>query len=73
MDRITSPDCTCDGLAPWCAVCLVGVAFLMRHEHWDSLSPAMLRRRIPKLRGREAAILVEATKRIARRNGRSVM
>ncbi|KKN46050.1 hypothetical protein LCGC14_0676690 [marine sediment metagenome] len=66
----TTPDCICDGKAPWCSVCLVSVAFRMRNEHPDTLSVSMLKRRIPRLTGREAAILLEATQRLpARRNG----
>ncbi len=42
----------------------------MRREHPETLSVQMLRRRIPRLKGREAAILVEMTKVLVGRNGR---
>lgn len=58
------PDCICDGVGPWCPVCLVAIAMYLRYEHPDTLSVGMLRRRIPGLRGREAAILLEASKRM---------
>lgn len=58
-------DCTCDGIPPLCAPCLVTLAFVLRRDHPDSLSVSMLKRRIPRLGGREAAILLEASKRIA--------
>ena len=57
-------DCTCDGKAPWCPVCLVSAASALRREHPDTLSIGMLRRRIPRLSGREAAVLLEATTRL---------
>ena len=57
-------DCTCDGLAPYCPPCLVTIAFSLRRDHPDSLSVSMLKRRIPRLGGREAAILLEASRRI---------
>ena len=57
-------DCTCDGVAPLCPPCVVTIAVVMRRDHPDSLSVSMLKRRIPRLGGREAAILLEATKRM---------
>jgi len=58
------PDCICDGKVPFCAVCLVAIACVLRVQHPDSLSIGLLKRRIPRLSGREAAILVEATRRL---------
>ena len=64
-ERVRNPDCICDGRAPWCASCVVAVAFQMRIEHRDTLSPSMLKRRMGRsITGREAALLVEATKGI---------
>ena len=65
-----SPDCWCDGEAPWCPPCLVGVAVALRIAHPDSLSVGMLRRRIPRISGREAMLLVVATKWIVRNGHR---
>lgn len=63
---IRNPDCICDGRTPWCAPCVVSLAFQMRVLHWDTLTTAMLKRRLGRsINGREAAILVEASKRIA--------
>lgn len=62
-DRPTSINCTCDGVAPWCAVCAVQMAMRLRYEHGDTVSIGMLKRRIPLITGREAAILLEASKR----------
>lgn len=68
---VSSPECTCDGTAPWCPPCLVGAAIQMWLEHLNTLSVPMLKRRIPKLRGREAALLLEFTKHLpTRRNGK---
>ena len=70
---ISLPDCFCDGVAPWCPVCVVATAVRMRHDHPHSLSISMLRRRIPGITGREAAFLIEATRNlVTRRNGRYV-
>ncbi len=55
-------DCICDGRSPACAVCLAAYAIVMRRNHPTTLSVAMLRRRAPELTGREAALLLEATK-----------
>lgn len=57
-------DCTCDGKWPWCPDCLMSLAIHMRREHPDTLSVGMLKRRIPKISGREAALLIAATKYI---------
>lgn len=64
MNQIRPVSCICDGIAPLCAVCLVHMACVMRREHPDTLSVSMLRRRIPLISGREAALLLEATRRI---------
>lgn len=60
--RIYPLDCTCDGRWPYCPVCLIGLAIRLRIAHPNSLSIAILKRRIPRISGREAAILLEATK-----------
>jgi hypothetical protein len=57
-------DCTCDGQAPWCAVCKVSAAVYLAYQHPDSLSVSMLKRRIPLLSGETAAVLLEFTKRM---------
>lgn len=57
-------ECTCDGIAPFCPPCVVTLAVHLRRAHPDSLSVSMLKRRIPRLGGREAAILLEATRRL---------
>jgi len=64
VSRFHPPDCTCDGKAPWCPVCLLKAATLLRIAHPEAVSIAMLRRHIPRLSGREASILLEATRRI---------
>lgn len=58
-------DCTCDGVAPFCPPCLISLAIALRRAHPDTLSIAMLKRRIARLGGREAAILLEATRRVS--------
>lgn len=55
-------DCVCDGHFPLCAVCLVRQACALRLEHPVSLSVAMLKRHVGAITGREAAILLEASK-----------
>ncbi len=61
-------DCICaKGQQPLCPACTVAIAVQMRYEHLETLSPSMLQRRLPKLEGYVAAILVEATKRMASR------
>jgi hypothetical protein len=64
MNEIRPIECVCDGIPPLCPVCLVRMAVVMRRQHPDTLSVSMLRRRIPRLSGREAAILAEATRRL---------
>jgi len=44
----------------------MGMALTMRLNHPDTLSISMMKRRIPRITGREAALLIEATKYIAR-------
>lgn len=70
MHQILPPDCTCDGKTPWCPVCLVRAAITMRSHHPGTLSISMLKRRVPRITGREAALLLEATKYIPSRDGR---
>ncbi len=61
-------DCICaKGQKPYCPVCVVAIAVALRYEHPDSLSPSMIRRRVPGLDGYVAAVLVEFTKRIGTR------
>lgn len=55
-------DCYCDGKYPLCAVCLIKTACALRLQHPQTLSIAMLKRRIGDVTGREAAILLEASK-----------
>jgi len=55
-------DCVCDGLFPLCAVCLVRSACALRLAHPQTLSVAILKRRVGDITGREAAILLEASK-----------
>lgn len=57
-------DCTCDGVAPFCPPCLLSLAVALRRAHPDTLSIAMLKRRIPRLGGREASLLLEFTRRL---------
>ena len=56
------PNCICDRRLPLCAVCMVAIAAMLRREHPLTVSVAMLKRRIPGLLGREASLLLEATK-----------
>lgn len=66
-------DCVCDGIGSLCAPCKVTLAFRLRRDHPDTLSVSILKRRIRGLHGREAALLLEATKRMSfGRNGRYV-
>ena len=55
-------DCYCGPDGGWCPICVVAAAMTMRHEHPETLSVSMLKRRIPGITGREAVYLVEATK-----------
>ncbi len=57
-----SPDCICDGVPPWCASCVVRLAMGLRFEHGETVSVSMLKRRIPLLTGRQASLVLEATK-----------
>ena len=57
-------DCSCGGVPSLCPVCLVSLAVYMRREHPDSLSVGMLKRRLPGISGREAALLLEVSRRI---------
>ncbi len=57
-----SLDCYCGPNDGWCPICVVAVATRMRHDHPETLSVSMLKRRIPGITGREAIYLVEATK-----------
>lgn len=67
------PSCICDGVGSLCAPCKVALAFRLRLDHPDTLSVGILKRRIRGLHGREAALLLEATKRMDfGRNGRYV-
>ncbi|MBF8255120.1 MAG: hypothetical protein HW375_27 [Anaerolineales bacterium] len=60
-----SLDCLCDGTRSYCPDCLISFAVLMRREHPDSLSVGMLKRHLQGISGREAALLLEVTRRIA--------
>ena len=57
-----SPDCICDGVAPWCSPCVIAVAMWLHREHGETVSISMLKRRIPLLTGRQASLVMEATK-----------
>lgn len=59
-------DCTCDGRYPYCAPCVLAHAITMRIAHPATLSVGMLKRRLPQLTGREAAIVLEASKMYGR-------
>ena len=45
---------------------MVATATMLRHDHPDSLSIALLKRRIPGITGHEAALLVEMSKALLR-------
>ena len=47
---------------------MVAVVMTMRRDHPDSLSVSMLKRRIPRLTGHEAALLVEASRLVLTRS-----
>jgi len=47
---------------------MVAVVMTMRRDHPDSLSVSMLKRRIPRITGHEAALLVEASRHILKRS-----
>ena len=60
-----SLDCFCaDGGVPPCPPCIVAVAAMLYHDHPDSLSVALLKRRIRGITGHEAALMLEFTKRL---------
>lgn len=58
-----SPDCFCDGApgSAWCPPCIAAAAVALRHQHPNTLSVSMLKRRIPGITGHTAAIVVEIT------------
>ena len=59
--------CSCDREAPWCSKCVVDVVVAL----WDELgwlSVNQLCRRVPKLKGREGALLVSLVKRWIKRS-----
>ena len=60
-----SLDCQCSGTRSWCPGCLISMAIGMRREHPTSLSVAMLKRRLTGISGREAALLLEISRRVA--------
>ena len=60
----TSLDCVCGGSRSLCPGCLISFAVLMRKEHPDTLSVGMLKRRLAGISGREAALLLEMSRRI---------
>ena len=74
-------DCFCrePGVSPRCPPCVVAATAMMRHDHPDTLSISMLRRRLSDITPHEAALLVEASRWLltgslahkARRNGGS--
>ncbi len=71
-----SLDCFCAN-GTLCPPCIVATATMLRHEHPDTLSIALLRRRIHGITGHEAALLVEMSKGLlgslahaANRNGK---
>ncbi len=56
-------DCYCDGHDPLRAVCLLKMAYALRAQHGRNLSLATIKRRVgARVTGREAAILLEASK-----------
>lgn len=57
-------DCICAGERTFCAPCTIALAIAMKREHPDSLSVAMLKRRLPGISGREAAVLIEVTRHL---------
>ena len=56
-----SLDCTCHN-SDLCVPCVVATATMLRHEHPDTLSVSLLRRRVHGISGYEAALLVEMSK-----------
>ena len=57
-----SLDCYCGPAGDQCPVCVVAMAVRMRHDHPDTLSVSMLKRRLRGITGREAVYLVEMSK-----------
>jgi len=71
VDKVRrSTDCYCGPDGDWCPICVVTVAAKMRHEHPETLSVSMIKRRIPNITGREAVYLLEMSKGLL--NGRYV-
>ncbi len=63
MDKVRrSTDCYCGPDGGLCPICVVTMAIRMRHDHPETLSVSMLKRRIKGITGREAVYLVEVTK-----------
>ncbi len=58
----SSLDCYCGPDKGWCPICVVTMAIRMRHQHPETLSVSMLKRRITGITGREAIYLVEMSK-----------
>jgi hypothetical protein len=58
-------DCECGGVPSLCPPCLVRFAATWRRAHPFTLSVAMVKRRLPGIGDREAALLVEVSKRFA--------
>ncbi len=56
-----SPDCYCSN-GTLCPPCIVSAAIMLHHDHPDSLSVSLLRRRIHGITGHEAMLLVEMSK-----------
>ena len=68
MAKRTPPDCICDGEAPRCHVCLVASTVAVYRGLGDKFSIGRLKRSIPQLSGREAALMTEAMRYIERRH-----
>ena len=62
MKKTLPHDCTCSGIPSRCPACLIRYAVHFRRLHPYSLSVAMIRRRLPELGHREAALLVELSR-----------
>ncbi|KKM17075.1 hypothetical protein LCGC14_1679400 [marine sediment metagenome] len=61
-----SLDCYCGPDDGRCPVCVVAIATRLRHDHPETLSVSMLKRRIPGITGREAMFLVEMSRGLLR-------
>lgn len=59
----TTLDCECGGIKSYCPPCLIRIAVTWRRAHPSSLSVGMLKRRLPELTDREAALMVELSRR----------